>query len=78
MLEQFHGIFHSPAGLLCIQLGDARDFFLLPKPSETWEPEHFQWLMARVLQMYLAGQSDGAIVAEINRHAGNLSDEVAA
>ena len=78
LLEQFHGIYYSPAGLLCIQLDGSREFFRLPKPIDVWEPAHFQWLMARVLQMYLIGETIEAIAAEINRQAGDVSDQVAA
>jgi len=78
LLEQFHGIYHSPAGLLCLQLGDTHNFFRLPKPMADWGADHFQWLMARVLQMALAGQTDAAIVAEINRHGGDIRTQEAA
>lgn len=78
LLEHFHGIYHSPGGLLCSQLGDDHEFFLLPKPMEAWAPGRFEQLMARVLQMQLTGLSYPAIVAEIRQQAGNLSEQVAA
>jgi hypothetical protein len=78
LLEAFHGIYHSPAGQLCIQLDDHYEFFLVPKPIEAWEPVRFQRLMARVLQLHIAGMNYSAIAAEIRQQAGNLSDQVAA
>jgi hypothetical protein len=78
LLEEFHGIYPSAAGLLCVQLGGDREHFLLPQPSETWEPADFERLLARVLQRHIAGQSYSAIVTEIHAHAAHRREREAA